>query len=274
MTRYGFGIFILRLIIPTMILASIIVRPSLMGSIYLGMLLYLPYLDLIENERLNKGAFNYVMTFVPYQTAAIQLGFYLYTISTDEIHLEENSNMLRLFKSLGMSTLDDLSAFQVYCWVGPEGLMVIVSILYRWSMGMIGKGNTHESEETNEKAELEAKKEKMSYLKMSTTIGKSFTVFLIFVDAVWQHTIFGVCYYLIFLFIISMWALNQALSNHVSMVLKLSSPILLVHVVGIYVFQIEGIQFNLLDKSTVLRNTEWRRRNACIKKNGELEGKC
>nr|CAH7744929.1 unnamed protein product [Callosobruchus chinensis] len=221
-------------------------RPSLMCVIYLGMLLYLPFLNLMDGKRLNIGVFKYIMTFVPYQTAAIQLGFYLYTLSTDEIAKEENSRMLRLLKSIGMSPLD-MSIEYGICWFGPECLMILVSILYNCAVKMIITSEETEQQET-EKAKEKARKEKLKHVQTSAFVGKCITIILLFLSAVWRHSLFGVFYFLVFLFFMSVWALDKNLNHMLSKVLFFCMPIAMVHTIGIYLFQIELIQYHLTDK--------------------------
>nr|CAI5828406.1 unnamed protein product [Callosobruchus analis] len=227
-------------------------RPSLMCAIYLGMLLYLPFLNLVDGKGLNIGTFKYIMTFVPYQTAATQLGFYLYTLSTDEIQKEENANMLRLLKSIGLSPLDMSMVYRI-CWFGPECLMILVSILYNCSVKMII--SSEEAEEDKE----QARKQMLQNLKTSAFVGtlptirKCITICLLFLAAVWRHSLFGVTYFLVFLFLVSVWALDRNLDRMLPRVCLLCMPGPMLHTIGMYVFQIELIQYQFLDKTVQLR---------------------
>ncbi|VEN59629.1 unnamed protein product [Callosobruchus maculatus] len=248
MTRYGLGVFILRVIIPIMISSSIIMRPSIMCLAYLGMLLYLPFINLVDERNLDTGTFKYVLTFLPYQTLATQFGFYLYTLSTDEIMLEENSDLRRLLKNVGLSPLENLDMIYSVCWFGPEIIMIIVSILYAWAVKMM----VSKERETTEDADL-LWLEKFKYLRISASTGKFITIVFLLVAAMWHHCMFGVCYFLIFLFFMSVWALNKSLINTLSIVLFFCMPISMVHTIGQYVFQIEQIQHMLSDRKEQLR---------------------
>nr|CAI5828404.1 unnamed protein product [Callosobruchus analis] len=206
------------------------------------MLLYLPFINLVDERNLDTGTFKYVMTFLPYQTMATQLGFYLYTLSTDEILLEENSSLRRLLKNVGLSPFGDLDILHSVCWFGPEVIMIAVSILYTWAVKLIA-GKEREMTEDADQLWLE----KYKYLKISAS-----TVFLLWA-AMWHHCMFGVCYFVIFLFFMSVWALNKSLINTLSIVLFFCMPISMMHTIGQYIFQIEQIQHMLADNKKMLR---------------------
>ncbi|CAH2009481.1 unnamed protein product [Acanthoscelides obtectus] len=250
MTRYGLGVFILRVVVPIMISLSLVMRPSIMCLIYLGMLLYLPFINLIDERNLDTGAFKYIMTFVPYQTMATQLGFYLYTQSTNEILEDENASLRRLLKNVGLAPLNNLDALYSVCWFGPEVVMIMVSLLYTWAVRMMASKAA--SEDVTGDAD-QVWMEKFKYLKISASAGKFITIIFLLWSAMWHHCIFGVCYFLIFLFFMTVWAFNKSLITTLSTLLFFCMPISMTHTIGQYVLQIEQVQYQLSDRSTQLR---------------------
>nr|CAH7718575.1 unnamed protein product [Callosobruchus chinensis] len=243
MTRYGLGVFILRIVIPLMMTTSIITRPSFISLIYLAMMLYLPFINLLDERNIETGLFKYIMIFLPFQTLATQSGFYLYTISTDEIMLEENDHMRRLMKNVGLSSIEGLETFEVMCWLGPEVIMLLVSILYTWAVKMISSAVASEA---MDKIELErVHREKFAYLAMSASTGKFITICILLISALWRHSVFGLAYFLIFLFFMSCWALCKDLRKLLSQLLFFCMPITIIHTVWQYCYQIEILQASI-----------------------------
>nr|CAI5847308.1 unnamed protein product [Callosobruchus analis] len=243
MTRYGLGVFLLRVVIPLMMTTSIITRPSFISLIYLAMMLYLPFINLLDEKNLETKAFKYVMIFLPFQTIATQSGFYLYTISSDEIMLEENNHMRRLMKNVGLSSIENLEPFEIFCWIGPEVIMLLVSILYTWAVKLISSTATLEA---LDKIEVErVRREKFAYLAISASTGKFITICILLISALWRHSVFGLAYFLIFLFFMSCWALYKDLRKLLSQLLFFCMPITIVHTVWQYCYQIEILQASI-----------------------------
>ncbi|VEN44290.1 unnamed protein product [Callosobruchus maculatus] len=248
MTRYGLGMFILRIIVPVLISISIIIRPSFMCLIYMAMLLYLPFINLLDERNIDTGTFKYIMIFLPFQTVAIQAGFYLYTLSTDEILLDENADMRRLMKNVGLNAVDSSEPLEMVLWMSSEGIMLLVSILYTWAVKMMASAG---AKETNMGAlEMEeVRHEKLRYLQIFTSAGKLITICMLLLSALWKHSLFGLCYLLLFLFFMSCWAFNKDLRRLLSIVLFFCMPVAMVHIIWMYLYQIECIQDIIPEKT-------------------------
>ncbi|CAH1996615.1 unnamed protein product [Acanthoscelides obtectus] len=240
MTRYGLGMFILRIIVPVLISMSIIVRPSFMCLIYMAMLLYLPFINLLDERNIDTGAFKYMMIFLPFQTFATQAGFYLYTLSTDEISMDENARMRRLMKNIGLSAVDSSKPLEIIFWMGPECVMLLVSILYTWAVKMMASAGSKEAMGYMDINEI--RQEKLRYLQVFTSAGKFITICMLLLSALWKHAVFGLLYFLLFLFFISCWAFNKDLRRLLSIVLFFCMPIAMIHIIWEYMYQIEIIQ--------------------------------
>nr|CAH7713048.1 unnamed protein product [Callosobruchus chinensis] len=235
MTRYGLGMFILRIIVPVLISISIIIRPSFMCLIYMAMLLYLPFINLLDERNIDTGTFKYIMIFLPFQTIATQAGFYLYTLSTDEILLDENADMRRLMKNVGLNAVNSSEPLEMVLWMSSEGIMLVVSILYTWAVKMMASAG--------------AKETMMGAMEIEELI----TICMLLLSALWKHGIFGLVYLLLFLFFISCWAFNKDLRRLLSIVLFFCIPVAMVHILWMYLYQIEYIQDSISQNTTYNR---------------------
>ncbi|VEN58843.1 unnamed protein product, partial [Callosobruchus maculatus] len=243
MTRYGFGVCILRTIVPALIFSSVVLRPSFVSLIYFVMLMYLPFINLTNEDKMHSDLFKYVMIFVPYQTGSLQLSFYVYTWSTEEILKEKNSDIRRWLKDAGFSWTFGLEGFEIMSWLGPEFIMVLASILYNWAVRMMVLPVEDEKSRRREKPRL--LREQLLYVKTSASIGKYVISIFLLMTAVWVHSMFGLYYFVCYLFFMSCWALDKDKPRIIILIIYAAMPVMLFQMAWIYLNQIPYVQWSL-----------------------------
>nr|CAI5834877.1 unnamed protein product [Callosobruchus analis] len=245
MTRYGFGVFILRTIVPTLIVSSVVLRPSFISLIYFAMLLYLPFINLTNEVTIHGGIFKYVMIFVPYQTGSIQLAFYAYTWSTEEILKEKHSYIRRCLKDAGLSWTIGLEEHEIMSWLGPEFGMILASILYNWAVRMMVEPVEGKRDRRQEKAII--LREQLLYVGASAFRGKNVISFLLLLTALWKHSMFGLYYFICYLFLMSLWALHRDKVRILILIMYAIMPVMILQMLWMYMNQIPYIQWRIPD---------------------------
>nr|CAH7760469.1 unnamed protein product [Callosobruchus chinensis] len=251
MTRYGFGVFILRAIVPALIASSAVLRPSFISLIYFVMLLYIPFINLTNEDRIHSGFFKYIMIFVPYQTGSIHLAFFCYTWSTEEILKEKNSHIRRWLKDAGLSWTFGLEGSEIMSWLGPEFAMILASILYNWAVRMMVIPVEEEKDRCREKGKI--LREQLLYVKASASRGKNVISCLLLLTAVWVHSIFGLYYFFCYLVLMTCWTLHKDKARTLILIMYLIMPVMILQMMWIYMNQIPYVQWCIPDDFWVHR---------------------
>nr|CAI5863187.1 unnamed protein product [Callosobruchus analis] len=245
MTRYELGVFILRTIVPALIISSVVLRPSFMSLIYFVLLMYLPFINLTNEDNIHAGFFKYVMILVPYQTGSIQLAFYIYTWSTEEILEEKNSQIRRWLKDVGLSWTIGLEGLEIMSWLGPELMMILASILYNWAVKLMIIPVEGENGRRQEKTKV--LREQLLYVQASAAKGKHVTSFLLLLTALWKYTIFGLYYFVCYIFLMSCWVLHKNNLRMLTLTMYAVLPVMILQLLWIYMNQIPYVQWCIPD---------------------------
>ncbi|XP_068903612.1 piezo-type mechanosensitive ion channel component isoform X9 [Tenebrio molitor] len=256
MANFVLCLLIFRLVLPIILGACIIFRPSGLSAIYLLFLFFLPCVP-IPTASSMAGATGIYLKFLiatSILTAVGQLAFQIVLLSMPPYgHFLETCELLeQVLRHVGLVRLDSMKPVVVVTWISPEIVMVVASIGTYIACNKLLQKRTIEVVENEENLPRKAKTSKKQF-SLFVAVGKYAVLVALCVAAVLRPSVTGGLYFLVFLSAATWWACCKELRKGFAIVMRCLMVVVVVHLIVLYGYQFQWTQEFLDSNSTYAR---------------------
>ncbi|XP_044268088.1 piezo-type mechanosensitive ion channel component-like isoform X7 [Tribolium madens] len=256
MANFLLCLFIFRIVLPIVLGACIIFRPSALSAVYFLFLLFLPCVPIPTASSMAGSTGIYIKFLIATSilTFIAQLAFQIVLLAMPPYgHILEKCELLeQILRHVGLVRLDSMKPIVVVTWISPEIVMVVISIGTYIICKKLLEKRTVEVVENEENLPQKAKANKKQF-NLFVAVGKYAVLVALCVAAVLRPSVPGGLYFLVFLSASTWWACCKELAKGFAIVMRCLMGVVVVHMVALYTYQFQWPQEYLDKNSTYAR---------------------
>ncbi|KYB27236.1 hypothetical protein TcasGA2_TC013391 [Tribolium castaneum] len=256
MANFFLCLFIFRIVLPIVLGACIIFRPSLLSAIYLLFLLFLPCIPIPTASSMagSTGIYIKLLIATSILTFVAQLAFQIVLLAMPPYgHILEKCELLeQILRHVGLVRLDAMNPIAVVTWISPEIVMVVISVGTYVICKKLLEKRTVEVVENEENLPQKAKANRKQF-NLFVAVGKYAVLVALCVAAVLRPSVPGGLYFLVFLCAATWWSCCKELGKGFAIVMRCVMAVVVVHMGALYTYQFQWPQEYLDKNSTYAR---------------------
>ncbi|XP_063932118.1 piezo-type mechanosensitive ion channel component isoform X3 [Zophobas morio] len=256
MANFFLCLFIFRIVLPIILGACIVFRPSGLSAIYFLFLLILPCVPIptVSSMVGSTGLYLKFLIATSILTFIAQLAFQIVLLSMPPYgHIFSKCEFLEIvLRHVGLVRLDDMDALVVITWISPEIVMVVTSVGTYVICHKLLQKRSIEVVENREDLPQKAKANRKQFA-LFVAMGKYATLIALCVAAVLRPSVLGGLYFLVFLSAATWWACCKELGKAFAVVMRCLMVVVVAHMGTLYSYQFQWPQENLDFNGTYAR---------------------
>lgn len=265
MANYIICCAIFKILFPILMSVCISFRPSALGLLYFLFMLYFPFVPVPTTESMqgHTGLYLKILILVASLTTLSQIIFQVALAALPPYggFLQACESYELILRHIGYIRLDNMTVVAYLTWLTPEILLLAISITVFVVLRKLTIVNTPpEGEEhleggagvisSTSSSEVPRKHVKAKYLAVLVSFGRYLVLIALCLAAVLRPSVVGGIYFLVFLSVATWWACCKQLRRNFGIFLRCFMPIVAVHMVVFYLYQMQYFQ-ELLPKDNI-----------------------
>ncbi|XP_044744035.1 piezo-type mechanosensitive ion channel component isoform X4 [Chrysoperla carnea] len=247
-----------KIVLPTILLACTAFRPCLLSAIYLILLLVLPYIPLATKENYHSvtGFYLRLVMILSFLTSISQIIFQvvLFALPPYAYFLSNCNETEKILRHVGFIHLESIPVTTAVIWIMPEVLMVLGSVAIYVIIGKLVA--TMEAPPTGtEESGVQNPVKFNSVLGLKKyrflmEFGRYISLLMLCIASSMKPSLVGAIYFITFIGAATWWASYRELQRGYAWMLKVIELIVVLQLLGIYVYQTQYIQ-DLLPQDSI-----------------------
>nr|XP_031827665.1 piezo-type mechanosensitive ion channel component isoform X1 [Nomia melanderi] len=262
MTRYWLNVALLRVVLPAVLTGCIIWRPVGLSLVYLGLMLYSPFVPIPDQKTMAGHTGVYLKTCIglSFLTAVSQFTFHIVLLSLPAYgHFLQNCELMEvIFRHLGFVRLDSASLWEVFFWLTPELVVLPTAVAVYFICRFLSKKPPNDAEDdvslhrrgdTSKKAEDSTAK----IINFLGRIGTYVVLASLCIMSSLNPSIEAGFYFLVFLGAATWWACNKELRKGFAVLCRIVMVVVTLHILTLLSYQ------NQTPQELIPVNSTWQR---------------